>query len=250
MRRIDEDPKARELGLTHARQEAEAGALLQIIKDDKVRTALPSLRRKLLLRYIDLRPQDNWAWNELADDWRNFFPPEGPASGQAAVSRDFVVERLGSGSAANAGALRCLGRFLRRGEEIHLPGREGRPFNARDLFVEAICLDPSYSEAYNSLGLTLSSTETISIPEGGPHGGGSGGGNVMTRRGSFLESIRLDPKNPRPYRNLAKCLSVVDSLPETIVLPTGEEADAEKLGSLAAALSPSSPPMFSFGPWG
>ena len=75
----------------------------------------------------------------------------------------------------------------------------------RELYLNAIAVDPAHAEAYRNLGLLLSGAETVTVP----------GVGAMSKRELYLKAIDLDPALATAYNGLASLMSGA----ETVTVP-------------------------------
>jgi tetratricopeptide (TPR) repeat protein len=76
---------------------------------------------------------------------------------------------------------------------------DGRTLTKKQLYLEAIKYNPSYSKAYNNLATCLSWNESIELPDG----------RTLTGIQLYLEAIKYDPSFLTAYKNLVERVSLI-----------------------------------------
>jgi predicted RNase H-like HicB family nuclease len=87
--------------------------------------------------------------------------------------------------------------------------------NKRELYLEAIRHDATYSRAYINLANCLAAGESVTLPDG----------RAMNKRELYLEAIRHDATYSAAYINLANCLAAGES----VTLPDGRAMNKREL---------------------
>eukprot|EP00438_Fugacium_kawagutii_P019882 Skav226855 [mRNA] locus=scaffold455:261066:262301:+ [translate_table: standard] len=123
------------------------------------------IRKKLLVKVIEVKPADSHAYNNLG---AALSPGEtvqvqlrtGPKTFN---KKDLYLEAIKLDN-NNANAYNNLGNQLSPEETVQVQLRTGpKTFNKKDLYLEAIKLDNNYANAYNNLGIELFREETVQV---------------------------------------------------------------------------------------
>eukprot|EP00438_Fugacium_kawagutii_P034012 Skav211227 [mRNA] locus=scaffold934:339593:341224:- [translate_table: standard] len=172
------------------------------------------IRKKLLVKVIEVKPADTHAYNNLG----HVLSPGETAEVQLQTGlRMFNKKELYLESIKldnnYARAYNNLGLALSPGETIQVQLQTGlRMFNNKELYLESIKLDNNYARAYNNLGLALSPGETIQVQL-------QTGLRMFNNKELYLESIKLDNNYARAYNNLGLALSPGETI--QVQLKTG-----------------------------
>eukprot|EP00438_Fugacium_kawagutii_P023704 Skav227687 [mRNA] locus=scaffold2108:170496:172001:- [translate_table: standard] len=160
------------------------------------------IRKKLLVKVIEVKPADSHAFNNLGAA----LSPEETVQVQLQTgSRRFNKKELYL-EAINldnnyARPYFNLGTVLSPEETVRVQLRTGlRTFNKKELYLEAIKLDNNHAIAYRNLGTMLSPEETVDVKL-------QTGSKTVNAKELYLEAIKLDNNYAIAYHNLGTVLS-------------------------------------------
>eukprot|EP00438_Fugacium_kawagutii_P004662 Skav209251 [mRNA] locus=scaffold990:258392:259498:- [translate_table: standard] len=172
---IYEQTRAKNIGVKDAQQSSaeivqilekrlETDELVQNLAKYGIRN-YQEIRKKLLVKVIEVKPEDSHAYNNLAGT----LSPEETVSVQLQTGsrtfdkKELLLEtiRLDNNQAR---PYHNLGRILSLEETVRVQLQTGpETFNAKELFLEAIKLDNTFAIAYRNLGKRLSPEDTVQV---------------------------------------------------------------------------------------
>eukprot|EP00438_Fugacium_kawagutii_P033992 Skav211207 [mRNA] locus=scaffold934:60067:61437:- [translate_table: standard] len=161
------------------------------------------IRKKLLVKVIEVKPADSHAYNNLGD----LLSPEEMVQVQLRTGpksfnkKELFLEAIKLDN-NDAVAYHNLGTVLSPEETVQVQLRTGpKAFNEKELYLEAIKLDNNDAVAYHHLGAVLSPQETVQVQLGS-------GPKTFNKKDLYLEAIKLDNNiNAIAYSNLGAVLS-------------------------------------------
>jgi tetratricopeptide (TPR) repeat protein len=122
---------------------------------------------------------------------------------------------------------RAVGLVALARAQRNVPLSDGRTLSERELYLEALTLDPNMAIAFNNLGGDLSRTERIKLPDG----------RMLGRQELYMEALRCSNTHAAAYCNLASSLAEG----EAIVLPSGQRMNEMELYLEAIRMSQDGP---------
>eukprot|EP00438_Fugacium_kawagutii_P003984 Skav204187 [mRNA] locus=scaffold1955:50085:52031:+ [translate_table: standard] len=172
------------------------------------------IRKKLLVKVIEVKPKDSHAYNNLGNA---LFPKEtvrvhlkkGPRTFNR---KELFLEAIELENNC-AMAYNNLGAALSADETVTVQLQtESRTLNKKELYLQAIKLDNKCALAYNNLGATLSPEETVTVHlQTGPR--------TFNQKELYMEAIKLDNNSALAYHNLGAELSPEETV--RVQLQTG-----------------------------
>eukprot|EP00438_Fugacium_kawagutii_P010180 Skav222521 [mRNA] locus=scaffold1754:16712:18079:- [translate_table: standard] len=160
------------------------------------------IRKKLLVKVIEVKPGDRHACNNLGHALSRGETVQvqlqpGPRTFN---KKELYLEAIKLDN-NYATAYNNLGKELSPEETVQVQLQPGpRTFNKKELFLESIKLDNNYATAYNNLGKELSPGETVQVQlQSGPR--------MFNKKELYLEAIKSDNNYATAYSNLGRQLS-------------------------------------------
>eukprot|EP00438_Fugacium_kawagutii_P034004 Skav211219 [mRNA] locus=scaffold934:158432:160063:- [translate_table: standard] len=160
------------------------------------------IRKKLLVKVIEVKPADSHAYNNLGN---RLSPGETVQVQLQTDLRTFNDKKLYLEAIKLdnklAVAYNNLADVLPPGERVQVQLQTGPTvFNKKELYLQTIKLDNNNAIAYRKLGLILSPEETVDVQL-------QTGSRTFNKKELYLETIKLDNTDALAYNNLGNRLS-------------------------------------------